>query len=92
MRSTRQLSITLPNKMAAMVCARVESGEYASESEIIRDGLRALEVRDRAFEAWLRNDVAAAYDAMKADPSRARSADQVRASLEAAHQSALSAG
>jgi putative addiction module CopG family antidote len=92
MRSTRQLSITLPNEMAEMVRARVASGEYASESEIIRDGLRALEVRDRAFEAWLRNDVAAAYDAMKADPSRARSADQVRASLEAAHQSALSAG
>ena len=33
MRSTRQLSITLPNEMAEMVRAKVESGEYASESE-----------------------------------------------------------
>jgi len=68
MRSTRQLSITLPNEMAEMVRARVESGEYASESEIIRDGLRALEMRDRALEAWLWEDVVTAYDAMKADP------------------------
>jgi putative addiction module CopG family antidote len=91
MRSTRQLSITLPNEMAAMVSARVESGEYASESEIIRDGLRALEMRDRALEAWLREDVATAYDAMKADPSRARSVAQVRASMAAAHKSTLRA-
>jgi len=78
--------------MAEMVRARVESGEYASESEIIRDGLRALEMRNQALEAWLREDVAAAYDAMKADPSRARSAVQVRESLAEAYKSALRAG
>jgi putative addiction module CopG family antidote len=92
MRSTQQFSITLPHEMAEMVRTRVDSGEYASESEVIRDGLRALEMHDRALETWLREDVAAAYDAMKADPSRARSAAQVRASLAAAHKSALRAG
>jgi putative addiction module CopG family antidote len=92
MRATKQLSITLPHEMAEMVRSRVESGQYASESEVIRDGLRALEMHDRALEAWLRKDVAAAYDAMKADPSRAVSAEQVRASLAAAHKSALRAG
>jgi putative addiction module CopG family antidote len=92
MRATRQLSITLPHEMAEMVRSRVESGEYASESEVIRDGLRALEMHDRALEAWLREDVAAAYDAMKADPSRAVSVEKVRASLAAAHKSALRAG
>jgi putative addiction module CopG family antidote len=78
--------------MAEMVRARVESGEYASESEVIRDGLRALEMHDRALEAWLREDVAAAYDTMKADPSRARSKAEVRASLAAARKSVLRAG
>ncbi len=92
MRSTKQLSITLPHEMAEMVRTRVESGEYASESEVIRDGLRALQMHDRALEAWLREDVAAAYDAMKADPSRAVTTDKVRASLAAAHESALRAG
>jgi putative addiction module CopG family antidote len=92
MRTTKQFSITLPHEMAEMVRARVDSGEYASESEVIRDGLRALEMHDRALEAWLREDVAVAYDALKIDPSRARSAAQVRASLAAAHKSALKAG
>jgi len=45
MRSTRQFSVTLPNEMADMVRGKVASGEYASESEVIRDGLRALQAR-----------------------------------------------
>ncbi len=81
MRSTQQLSITLPNEMAQLVRAKVAAGEYATESEVIRDGLRMLLARDRAVEHWLREQVAPAYDALKADPSRAVSVDQVRATL-----------
>ena len=83
MRSTQQFSVTLPIEMAAQIKARVASGEYASESEVIRDGLRALHAREKAVEDWLRNDIAPVYDAMKADPARARSLDDVKASLAA---------
>jgi antitoxin ParD1/3/4 len=86
MRSTQQFSITLPNEMAEAVRAKVAAGEYATESEVIRDGLRALLARDRALEDWLRRDVAAAYDALKADPSRAVSVGRVRARLAAVHK------
>ena len=85
MRTTQQMSITLPNDMADVVKTKVRSGEYASESEVIRDGLRALMARDRAVEGWLNNQVGQAYDALKADPSRAVTADQVRARLTAEH-------
>lgn len=85
MRTTQQMSITLPNDMADAVKAKVRSGEYASESEVIRDGLRALMARDRAVENWLYNQIGPAYDALKADPSRAVSVDQVRAHLAAEH-------
>jgi antitoxin ParD1/3/4 len=85
MRSTQQFSITLPNEMAAVVKAKVEAGEYATESEVIRDGLRALMARDRAVESWLREQVAPAYDSLKADPSRAVTVNQVRARLAAEH-------
>jgi len=67
------------------VKTKVRSGEYASESEVIRDGLRALMARDRAVENWLNSQVGPAYDALKADPSRAVTADQVRARLAAEH-------
>jgi putative addiction module CopG family antidote len=85
MRTTQQFSITLPNDMAEVVKSKVQAGEYASESEMIRDGLRTLMARDRAVEGWLRDQVGPAYDALKADPSRAISADQVRARLAAEH-------
>jgi len=88
MRTTQQMSITLPNEMADAVKTKVRSGEYASESEVIRDGLRALMARDRAVESWLHNQVGPAYDALKAAPASAVSVDQVRARLAAAHAKA----
>ena len=86
MRSTQQLSITLPNEMADLIRAKVAKGEYATESEVIRDGLRVLLARDRAMEDWLRASVAPAYDAIKADPSRSVSAAHVRAALSNEHR------
>ncbi len=88
MRSTQQFSITLPNEMAEAVRAKVAAGEYATESEVIRDGLRVLLARDRAVEDWLRKDVAAAYDKLKLDPSRAVAVDVVKARLATAHAKA----
>jgi toxin ParE1/3/4 len=57
MRTTQQMSITLPNELALAVRAKVTSGEYASESEVIRDGLRVLMARDRAVDLWLKKQV-----------------------------------
>ena len=89
MRSTQQFSITLPNEMAEAVRAKVTAGEYATESEVIRDGLRVLLARDRVVEVWLHKDVAAAYDALKVDPSRAQSVAAVKARLATVHKKAL---
>ena len=88
MRTTQQFSITLPNEMADAVKSKVAGGEYASESEVIRDGLRVLMARDRAVESWLREQVGPAYDALKADPARAVTVDQVRARLAGEHKKA----
>jgi putative addiction module CopG family antidote len=82
------MSITLPNDMADVVKSKVRAGEYASESEVIRDGLRVLLARDRAVDAWLHDQVGPAYDALKADPSRAVTPDQVRTRLAAEHAKA----
>lgn len=86
MRSTQQMSITLPLEMAALVKAKVTCGEYASESEVIRDGLRALMARDRAMEDWLRDQVIPAAAALDADPGRALSTEQVREHMAAKRQ------
>jgi antitoxin ParD1/3/4 len=88
MRSTQQLSITLPTEMAEAIKSKVATGEYATESEVIRDGLRALLARDRAVENWLHTQVGPAYDALKADRSRAVTAEGVRKRLAAEHKTA----
>jgi len=71
MSTTRQMSITVPVEMAAIINAKVVSGEYASESEVLRDGMRALLARDGAIEHWLQHEVAATYDELKHTPSSA---------------------
>ncbi len=90
MRTTQQFSITLPNEMANAVRSKVETGEYATESEVIRDGLRTLMARDRAVESWLHEQIGPAFDAIKTDPSRAVTVNQVRARLALEHKLATS--
>ena len=83
MRSITQFSVIVPNEMAEMIKAKAEASEYASESEVFREGLRALQGRERAVERWLREEVTKAYDEHMADPSSALTPEQVRASLKA---------
>ncbi|CDZ31297.1 Putative transcriptional regulators containing the CopG/Arc/MetJ DNA-binding domain [Neorhizobium galegae bv. officinalis] len=89
MRTTQSLSITLPLEMAQMVKAKVASGEYATESEVIRDGLRTLLARDAAIEKWLVEEVVPAYDELRAHPEQALSAEEVSARLDAKMTSLL---
>jgi putative addiction module CopG family antidote len=86
MRTTQQFSITLPNAMADLVREKVAAGEYASESEVIRDALRSLLARERALEHWLHTEVVAAYDESRADPSSRLNSDEVRARLATLHE------
>ncbi|MFM0704398.1 type II toxin-antitoxin system ParD family antitoxin [Paraburkholderia sediminicola] len=82
MRTTQQMSITLPNEMAEFVRDKVARGDYASDSEVLRDALRVLRERDRAVEAWLRDQVVPAAQALRDNPGRALSADQLRAEIK----------
>lgn len=70
-------TFSLPAEQAAYIDAKVDSGAYATSSEVIRAGLRALQERDAAVERWLQNEVAPVYDAMKANPERKLSAKSV---------------
>ena len=86
MRNTTPISVTLPHDMAEMVKEKVASGEYATESEVIRDGLRVLLARDAAVERWLQDEVAKSYDEHAADPSTGIPADKIMARLRSTYQ------
>jgi putative addiction module CopG family antidote len=77
MRTTQQFSITLPVDMAEVVEAKIRSGAYASISEVMREGVRALLERDAAIERWLREEVIAGHKEYMADPSKGVSAEAI---------------
>ena len=91
MRATRSLSITLSPDMARLVKDKVASGDYATESEVISEGLRALKARDAAEEEWLRTEGVARYDAYHSNSHRAEPAADVFARLRAHHAKRIKA-
>jgi len=83
MRTTQQFSITLPLDMAEIVENKIRSGSYASVSEVVRDGVRALMERDAAIERWLRDEVLAGHKEYLSDPAKAIPAEAIMGRLKA---------
>jgi len=83
MQQASTLQVTLPQDVLEFVQTKVKSGEYSSESEVIREGLAALQDKDAGFEMWAREVAVPAYERLVADPSRGVSLDQVRANIDA---------
>jgi antitoxin ParD1/3/4 len=89
MTTVSKRTVSLPAEQSRYIDDLVSAGTYASASEVVRAGVRALQERDAAVERWLREDVAPVYDAMLDDPNRAIDAKDVMASIRAHHAERL---
>ena len=89
MPSPDKRTFSLPVEQASYIDTLVDSGAYASGSEVVRAGLRALQERDAAVESWLRQEVVGVCDAMRSDPGHAIPAEQVFATIRARHADRL---
>lgn len=85
MGAVQKRTFSLPAEQADYIDGLVSSGTYATSSEVIRAGLRALQERDAAVERWLREDVAPVVAAMRADPSRGVPAKNVFDGIRSLH-------
>jgi antitoxin ParD1/3/4 len=47
MQNVERLSITLPTEMARLIRSKVEGGGYASNSEVIREAMRAWQAQEQ---------------------------------------------
>jgi antitoxin ParD1/3/4 len=86
-RANKPISVTL-GPLAKRAEARVTSGEYASISEVVREGLRALDRQDRLFAEILRVKVEEAL----ADPRPNLSSEEVWSDINRRHQERLKSG
>jgi putative addiction module CopG family antidote len=69
--------------MAEAVEQKITSGLYASVSEVVRDGVRALLERDGAVERWLREEVVAGHLEYLSDPAKGVPADEILGRIKA---------
>ncbi len=79
-RTSRPVTVTLGD-LQKHVDARVESGAYASTSEVLRAAIRALDREESAVNDWLRQRVDEAF----ADPRPNVPAGEVFKRLRAHH-------
>ena len=86
MASSQKRTFSLPPSQSKYIDKLVKSGSYASGSEVVRAGLRALRERDEAMERWLRDEVVPVYEELEADPTQVVSDDQVADTLLAEHK------
>ncbi|HXP95307.1 MAG TPA: type II toxin-antitoxin system ParD family antitoxin [Telmatospirillum sp.] len=85
MAAAEKRTFSLPSEQAAYIDRLVATGTYATSSEVIRAGLRALQERDAAVERWLREEVVPVAAAMQADPDRAIPVETVFGKIRALH-------
>src|SRR5215218_976386 len=56
-RNAEPMTVTLPTAQKAFVEERVRAGRFASASEVVRAGLRALEREEAHLDEWMREQV-----------------------------------
>ncbi|TCP91055.1 putative addiction module CopG family antidote [Rhizobium sp. PP-CC-2G-626] len=70
------MTVNLPDDIVALIEAKVASGEYLNESDVVRDGLLTLAAQDDALDRWLRDDVVPSYNEVKANPEKSVSLEE----------------
>jgi putative addiction module CopG family antidote len=87
-----QIHFTLTDEAAIeFIRGKVRSGEYASESDVIHEGLKALKEESEERERWEREVLLPAHDRLMANPSSAIPIEQVERNLEARRRQRLKA-
>ena len=85
-RTSLPMTVTLPGGQKAFVEDRIRAGRFASASEVVRAGLRALEREEAHLDDWMREKIRVALE----DPRPSVPGEEVLTRLNA--QIALAKG
>jgi Arc/MetJ-type ribon-helix-helix transcriptional regulator len=79
----RSIQITLSDEAAVeFVRGKVRSGDYASEAEVVLEGLEKLRAEAEEQARWEREVLVPTHERMMAEPDSAVSLEAVRQGLE----------
>jgi antitoxin ParD1/3/4 len=84
-------TFSLTQEQAKFIDERVESGEYASGSEVVREGIRAMQEDNAAIERWLRKEVLPAIERVKSGKAKTHTPEEVRRHIEERYRQLLKA-
>lgn len=76
-------TFSLTEAQAKFIDEKVESGAYASGSEVVREGLREMQEDEAIIERWLIEEVLPTVDEMEAHPERLVPIDEAFDRIEA---------
>lgn len=85
MTSSEERTFRLPVEHSRYIDALVAAGAYATASEVVDAGLRALQELEAEIERWLIDEVAPAYHTMQAGPDRGLPLDDLVRALHEHH-------
>lgn len=85
-----QRNVNLTDHFDQFIDAKIASGRFSNASEMVREGLRLIEQREREDEAkiaWLRAAAQEGFDAIdRGDYTALNSADEIDAFINDIHQ------
>jgi antitoxin ParD1/3/4 len=82
-------TFSLTEEQAKFIDDRVETGGYASGSEVVRDGLRGLQEDAAIYDDWLRREVLPVLERHRAGTETIYSPAEVRVALQREYQRLL---
>jgi len=86
MSAVHKRTFSLSAEQSAFIDEKIKSGQFATGSEVIRAGLRALQERDDAVHHWFQNEVAMTYDNAKEGRGSTMSVGDAFDQIRARHQ------
>ena len=84
-------TFSLTEEQAKFIDSVVERGDYASGSEVIREGLRELQEDQAILDDWLRREVVPVIERIRAGKEKLLSPEEVRKTLKREYEKLLKA-
>lgn len=84
-------TFSLTEEQAKFIDEKVQNGEYATASEVVRESIREMQDDNAAIERWLRKDVLPVLDRVRSGRAETHTPQEVRRHLRERYEQLVKA-